>query len=273
MSALAAILEHKRREVNLRKEAHPIDTLSRMDLAAPDFGSALQSPGISAIGEMKRRSPSLGAISEEAQSSEVAQRYRTGGAAALSILTDERFFGGRAEDIASAKRAAGLPALRKDFIVDPYQLHESRHIGADAVLLIVAVLGRRQLGEFIVLARDLGLAVLVETHTEDEVKRAVDSGAAIIGVNNRDLTTMRVDLDTSLRLRLHIPETCLAVAESGIRSRSYVIRLEDAGYDAMLVGGALMVSKHPERRLMQLLGHSAEEDGQSEGRLLSEKLP
>lgn len=253
MNSLAAILEHKRAEVRSRKEEVPIEALPPSKFPTFDFVSALRKPCISVIAEIKRRSPSRGLIAGDADAAELAANYQRGGASALSVLTDERFFGGKRDDIAAAKRAASLPVLRKDFIIDAYQIHESVCLGADAVLLIAAALSDQKLVEFIELAGEIGLQALVEAHTEYEIQRAVAGGATIIGVNNRDLATMVVDLSVCIKLRKTIPEHCLAVAESGIRSRDDVAQIARAGYDAVLMGEALMESDDPVRRLEDLM--------------------
>jgi indole-3-glycerol phosphate synthase len=182
-----------------------------------------------------------------------AARYRQGGAAALSVLTDEAFFGARPDDLARAKAASGLPTLRKDFIVDPWQVCESKGMGADAVLLIVAALPDAAMRECLHVASALGLVVLVEVHNDSELDRAVDAGAELVGVNNRDLRTFAVDLERGLRMRERIPAHCLAVAESGIRTPADVQAVRRAGFDAVLIGEALMESPDPARLIRELL--------------------
>ena len=184
-----------------------------------DFVAALRSPGLSAIAEIKRRSPSKGPIREQLHPADLARTYRDAGAAAISCLTDAEFFGARPEDLPDVATATDLPVLRKEFIIDPYQIHESRGFGADAVLLIVRILGREHLGELLAVCRELRMAALVETHTESEIETAIAAGATIIGINNRDLDTLHVSLDTALSLRRCIPTGCIAVAESGIQKR------------------------------------------------------
>ncbi len=254
MSFLSVILDHKRAEVRRCKQTHAIEAMRPLDLPVRDFESALRKRGVSIIAEIKRKSPSRGFIAEHANTADVASSYLRGGAAALSVLTDQRFFGAATEDLAVAKRATSLPVLRKDFIIDAYQIHQSVHLGADAMLLIVAVLSDAQLEAFIRLAGEVGLQTLVEVHSEHELERALAGGAAIIGVNSRDLATFTVDPNVCLRLRPYIPAHCVAVAESGIRTPEDVIRLADAGYDAILVGEALMEAADPARRLEQLTG-------------------
>jgi indole-3-glycerol phosphate synthase len=257
MITLETILEAKCAEVAARKKQTPVEAIHRSDLPRLDFAAALRAANLSVIAEIKRQSPSRGLIAEHVYPGAIARRYRDGGASALSVLTDESFFGARPDDLAIAKKEAMLPVLRKDFIVDAYQIHEAAQLGADAVLLIVAALSSNDLEQFVGLAHKLGLAALIEVHTKGELDHAVKSGATIIGVNNRNLSTMRVDLATCLRLRTHIPSHCFAVAESGIRSCEYVVQLERAGYDAILVGETLMEADDPAQRLASLLGRTS----------------
>jgi len=254
MSVLAAILDHKRAEVEARNRILADKLEPPPNLPRLDFLSALRGPGVSVIAEIKRKSPSGGAIRQNVDVRTIATSYYRGGAAALSVLTDERFFGGTPDDLIRAKTASSLPVLRKDFIIDPRQIQESLHLGADAVLLIVAVLTDSQLQEFIGLANELDLQALVEAHSIDELERAVRCGATIIGVNSRDLTTMTVHLDTCMELRRYIPSDCISVAESGVRSPDDFLRITDAGYDAILIGETLMAATDPALRLEELTG-------------------
>jgi indole-3-glycerol phosphate synthase len=246
---------HKRREVARRRRARPLDQLREAVPRPPrDFAAALRRPGIAAIAEIKRRSPSKGPLCEELDVAAVARSYARGGAAALSVLTDREYFGGGEGDLRLAAENATLPVLRKDFTIDEYQIHEARLLGADAILLIVRVLSDREMCAYLRATRQLGLAALVEVHDEAELARAVDCGAEIIGVNNRDLETFEVDLGVAFRLKEDIPDECIAVAESGIHSRDDVGRLEAAGYDALLVGEALVRAVDPGAKLAELLG-------------------
>lgn len=254
MNVLATILDHKRAEVQARKQSLAGKLEPPPNLPKLDFLSALREPGVSVIAEIKRKSPSSGSIRRNVDVPAIATSYRRGGAAALSVLTDKRFFGGKTDDLAKAKTASSLPVLRKDFIIDACQIRESIHLGADAVLLIVAALTDSQLEEFLGFANELGLHALVEAHSESELERAIHCGATIIGINSRDLTTMTVHLDVCTGLRRHIPANCVAVAESGVRSRDDFLRLADAGYDAILIGETLMAAADPTRRLRELMG-------------------
>jgi indole-3-glycerol phosphate synthase len=252
------ILARTRADLELRMKARP---LAEVDVAAAErFGqarslkAALKAPGqITCIAEFKRRSPSAGWISESADLEATVRAYAAGGASALSVLTDEPFFAGRLGDLKPASTASGLPVLRKDFIVDVYQIGEALAAGADAVLLIVAALDQTTLGRLLRVTRAFRMDALVEAHDADEVARAVDAGAEIIGINNRDLRTFTVDRELAARLRPSIPSDKIVVAESGIRDAADVARLRDAGVDAMLVGETLMRAPDPAAALRGLL--------------------
>lgn len=241
---LDEILESKRDEAaRLRRRRARLEERAADAPPPSDFRSALAGGDhVSVIAEFKRRSPSAGDLAVGADAGDVARAYASGGAAALSVLTDERWFGGGLDDLAAARRASGLPVLRKDFLVDPVQLLEARGAGADAVLLIVRALGGERLVEMVEAARGLGLHALVEAHDEEEVVRAVEAGAEIVGVNARDLSSFAVDLELCERLVGLVPSDRVAVAESGIRGPSDVARMAAAGADAVLVGSWLMSS-------------------------------
>lgn len=260
-SVLDAILARTRERVEREKAARPLEASHPDVTGAPavrPFATALVRPGaISVIAEHKRRSPSKGAIREDLEPRDVALRYETNGAAALSVLTDEPFFGGRLAHLAQARQATALPTLRKDFTVDPWQIREARAVGADAVLLIVAALEDGELRELLAEARALGVDALVEVHERAELDRALRAGARLVGVNNRDLRTLAVSLETSLSLAAAIPEDVVAVAESGIRSGLDLRRLRDAGFDACLVGEHLMAAPDPGEALRVLLEDAA----------------
>ena len=218
------------------------------------FSEALIAEGISLIAEMKRASPSRGPIRPEASVSEVVETYQRAGARAVSVLTESAYFGGSLGDLVEARAACDLPLLRKDFVVDEYQLLEARAAGADAVLLIVAALDPDRLGALMSAASDLGMDSLVEVHDEDEVRVAVEAGAEVLGINNRDLHSLEVDLETTFRLLADVPAGTVVVAESGITRSEDVENLEKAGVDAILVGEALMRSDDPVRAVRELLG-------------------
>jgi indole-3-glycerol phosphate synthase len=218
-----------------------------------DFAGALSGGSLRVIAELKRASPSRGLICRDYQPREIARGYAQAGAAALSVLTEEDFFLGSLGDLQEARAAGGLPVLRKDFVLDGYQVLESVAAGADALLLIVAALTDRDLRDLLELCGRQRIAALVEVHSEEEVDRALAAGARIIGINNRSLNTMEVSLETSLCLRAKIPPTCLAVSESGIKKAADLERLAAAGFNAVLIGERLMAAPDPGRELAALL--------------------
>ncbi|MBV8430689.1 MAG: indole-3-glycerol phosphate synthase TrpC [Solirubrobacterales bacterium] len=233
MNALDPILAATRAQVE-RRRGRPLP--ERGD-EVRDFLAALRRPGISLIAEHKRRSPSAGPIREDLSLEEVVTAYERGGAAALSVLTEGPNFGGSLEDLRRARAATRLPILRKDFTLDPYQVHEAHAAGADAIILIVAALEDAELAELHALAAELGLAALVEVHDQPELERALAVGPRLIGINNRDLTTLQVDLRRTFELRTAIPDGVTVVAESGF---SQPEQLRDLRVDAVLVGESLM---------------------------------
>jgi len=252
------ILAETRRTVARAKEARPLAALVREAEAAPPprgFAPALRGEDIACIAEFKRRSPSAGWIREQGDPVQIARAYEAAGAAALSVLTDGPFFGGALADLGLARTAVGLPALRKDFMVDPYQVPEARAAGADAILLIVAALEDRELSALLAEAERFRLDVLVEAHDGAEVDRAVALGAKIIGINHRDLRTFEMDMSLAARLRDRIPADRLVVAESGIRTAGDVQRMRNAGVNAILVGENLMRGEDPGAALRTLLAH------------------
>jgi indole-3-glycerol phosphate synthase len=218
-----------------------------------DFLRALTSRQPAIIAEVKKASPSAGVLRENFDPVSIAQAYQQGGAAALSVLTDEKHFKGCLADLESARAAVSLPVLRKDFTIDSYHVHQAAAHGADAILLIAAILTERQMREFRELAESYRMSALVEVHDEDELNPAIASGARIIGVNNRNLHTFKVDLTVSLRLATKIPDSIVKVTESGIHSSSDLQRLRTAGYQAFLVGEHLIKSGNPEGALRALL--------------------
>ncbi|MGA2182527.1 MAG: indole-3-glycerol phosphate synthase TrpC [Bryobacteraceae bacterium] len=219
-----------------------------------DFARALTANPPAIIAEIKKASPSRGLIAAGFDPSRIARAYELGGAAAISVLTDQKHFQGSLADLESARAAVRLPVLRKDFTIDPFHVLEAAAHDADAILLIVAVLSDRELRDYRELAASHGMAALVEVHDGEELKRAVVSGAEIIGVNNRDLRTFEVRLETSLELAADMPANAIRVAESGIRTAADVRRLRAAGYHACLVGEHLMTAKDPAAAVRALLG-------------------
>ena len=244
---LARIVAHKRQDLNERgAELRLLEAAAEASVSGRrGFRQALETSTPAIIAEIKKASPSKGLLSETFDPAAIAQSYEKGGAAALSVLTDERFFQGHWADLRAAREAVGLPVLRKDFTTDSLHVIEAAAHGADAILLITAILETGELRRFRELAEGYGLDVVVEVHDEEELDRALASGATIIGVNNRDLHTFAVHLDTSLRLAERIPADVLAVSESGIHSREDVQLLRGAGYRAFLVGEHLMRSPDP----------------------------
>jgi indole-3-glycerol phosphate synthase len=253
VNRLDPILAATREEVARRRQAVPLSALGDRD---PDdlrsLAEALARPGLSVIAEHKRRSPSAGAIREDLSLEDVVRAYERGGAAALSILTDGPSFGGSLDDLHAARAATALPLLRKDFIVDPYQVRESSAAGADAILLIVAALPDADLRALFSAARELGLSVLVEVHDEHELDIALTLGAPVIGINNRDLTTLEVDIRRTFELLPRVAGHALVVSESGFTSRAQLDELAQAGVDGVLIGEALMRSPDVEAACREL---------------------
>jgi indole-3-glycerol phosphate synthase len=222
---------------------------------ARGFGKALSRSGaIRLIAEVKKASPSKGVIRGDFDPVRIAQAYEQAGASCISVLTEEKFFQGRLEYLAAIRKAAGLPLLRKDFIIDEYQVYEARAAGADAVLLIAACLEKDQMAEYLGIAGQLGLDALVESHTYRELDKTLLAGATLVGINNRDLSTFTVSLDTTLDLLKDIPDDRIVVSESGIKTRDDVVKLEKAGVDAVLVGEGLMREKDIGKKVKELLG-------------------
>ena len=223
--------------------------------AAParDFASALARPGINIIAELKKASPSRGVLRTDFDAVALATQLEAAGAAALSILTEEDHFQGSLEYLRKAHAKTKLPLLRKDFIVDPWQVWEARAAEADTFLLIVSILGEAQLRELLTLGCEMGMEPLVEVHSREELQRAVDSGARMVGINNRDLRTFDVRVETALELIEAVPDDCLAVCESGLHTRADVERLRVAGFDAFLIGERLMQASDPAAALRELL--------------------
>jgi indole-3-glycerol phosphate synthase len=254
---LQKIVEYKREEVARQKEILPLEELRQMLADKPptrDFEGAIRNRDCAVIAEVKRSSPSKGRIREDFNPIEIAGIYADNGASAISILTERKFFEGNAAYVPQIRRAVRLPLLRKDFIVDPYQINETRVLGADALLLIARLLEAGELRDFIGLASELGLAALVEVHDAADMEKAVSSGARIVGINNRDLETFRTDLAVSIGLVRRIPKGITVVSESGIGSRGEIEKLMEAGIHAFLVGESLMREKDVGKKLRELMG-------------------
>ena len=253
---LNKIIAKKREEVEQRKRSLPISSLKERiaQRQAPlDFALALSGDSTRLIAEVKRASPSRGLLCPNFNPVELAKTYAQGGAAAISVLTEANYFEGSIDHLAAIREEVRLPLLRKDFIFDRYQIHESSAYGADALLLIVAILSQEQLEELLALSRSLGLSCLVEVHNKAEVERALLSGAEIIGINNRDLNTFTVDINTTHRLRPLIPRGRVVVSESGIRSRGDIEKLKGWGVNAVLVGETLITADDIPNKMRELI--------------------
>ncbi len=255
---LDKIVATKRQEIAAAKAARPVAELRAAAAAAPpprDFFAALAAPGpIRLIAEVKKASPSAGTIRADFDPVSIATTYEQHGAACISVLTDEPYFQGKLDYLRQVRANASLPVLRKDFILDPYQLYEARAAGADAVLLIAECLDDCALRSLLNEAVALKMTPLVELYEPENLPRVLDAGATLIGVNNRNLHTFEVDLDHTLRMRKRVPDECVLVGESGIRTRADVLRLQEAGVDAILVGEQLMAQQDIGAAVDALLG-------------------
>jgi indole-3-glycerol phosphate synthase len=254
---LDTIVEARRASVAHRKRVLPEVALKiavEKKIPPPrDFPGALTRPGLNVISELKKASPSLGVIRTDYSPAKLATGLEAAGAAALSVLTEEDFFSGALGDLKAASQATKIPILRKDFIVDPWQVWETRAAGADSFLLIAAILDDETLRELLELGRELKMEALVEVHSGEELGRVLAAGARIIGVNNRDLRNFKVHLETSLELVESIPDDCIAVSESGLHAHDDLVRLRSAGFDAFLIGEHLMKRHDPGAALRTLL--------------------
>ncbi|HHP7234680.1 MAG TPA: indole-3-glycerol phosphate synthase TrpC [Desulfobacterales bacterium] len=257
---LDKIVRHKTEEVERARQAMPLERLieaaDRRDGRRPFF-ERLSRPGpagVNIIAEIKRGSPSKGTIRAGLDPADYARRYAAAGAAALSVLTDAAFFQGSFDDFHRARAAANLPMLRKDFVISEYQIYESAVLGADAVLLIVRILSPAQLSDFLAQCETLQLDTLVEVHSEAELQVALEAGAPLVGINNRDLDTFRTDIATCMRLAERLAPGRIAVAESGIHARADIERIQAAGIFNFLIGESLVRAENTERFLQQLLG-------------------
>src|SRR5579859_4541054 len=255
-TVLDRILEARRAEVEHRKKVLP-ETALKYGVAAAtplrDFSAALARPGLNVLAELKPASPSRGVIREPFDPVALATSLESAGAAALSVLTEGEFFRGTLKNLRDARKSIQIPVLRKDFIFDPWQVWETRANDADSFLLIVAALEDGLLRELLALGRELKMEPLVEVHTESELDRALEAGARIVGVNNRNLNTLDVRVQTSTELITRIPDECIAVSESGLRANDDLLRLQGAGFDAFLIGESLMLAPDPGQALAALL--------------------
>ncbi|AET67122.1 Indole-3-glycerol phosphate synthase [Desulfosporosinus orientis DSM 765] len=260
---LDEIVNYTKGRVQALKEAKPMEEIIKAALGTEKkhsfaFAKALAGEGMAFICEVKKASPSKGIISERFPYLEIAQAYEQAGANAISVLTEPHFFLGSDQYLKDIKAQVNIPVLRKDFIIDPYQIYEAKVIGADAVLLICSLLDLKTLKDYLQLVESLGLSALVETHTEEEIDRALEAGAAIIGINNRNLKTFEVDLQTTISLRRHVPKDKILVSESGIKTAEDMERLRHSQVDAVLIGEAFM-RQEDKAALMRNLQSSEEE--------------
>lgn len=262
MSVLARILEHKRAEVAEAQARVPFSQLEEQIQRAPavrSFAQALRRADgcVAVVAEVKKASPSKGIIREDFDPLQIADIYARNGASAISVLTDKRYFGGHLDYLHAIRQRVPIPVLRKDFIIDRYQVLEARVAGADALLLIVSALDDDTLSDLLAYTRELGMEALVEVHTEEELRRALRAGATVIGINNRDLSTFRTRLEVTERLAPLVPSGCLCVSESGIESAEDVHRVAHAGVHAVLVGESLMRAEDIGEKLRELLNVTA----------------
>jgi len=256
-TVLDRIIEARRAAIAHRKKSVPETALRfgvKHSKPVRDFRSALTRDSLNVISELKKASPSRGLIRTDFDPAALARGLEAAGAVALSVLTEEEYFQGDLKYMRDARAVVGLPVLRKDFIVDPWQVWEARATDADSFLLIVAGLDDVMLGELLTLGRELGMEAVVEVHTREELVRALAVGARIIGVNNRNLRTLEVRVETSMELIEEIPEECIAICESGLRTHEDLLRFRAAGFDAFLIGEHLMAQPDPGMALRKLIG-------------------
>ncbi|MFC7448941.1 indole-3-glycerol phosphate synthase TrpC [Rhodococcus daqingensis] len=260
MTVLDSILDGVRADVAARESVLDFGAVKAAAAAAPpalDAATALRAPGIGVIAEVKRASPSKGALSDIADPAELALAYQQGGARVISVLTEERRFHGSLADLDAVRAAVTIPVLRKDFIVGPYQIHEARAHGADVILLIVAALEQQVLASLLDRTESLGMTALVEVHTEEEADRALEAGASVIGINARNLKTLEVDRDTFARIAPGLPTEVVKIAESGVRGTADLLAYAGAGADAVLVGEGLVTSGDPRTAVKDLVAAGA----------------
>lgn len=254
---LDEIVQNKKVEVEERKRENSVAFFCEKikNIGKPRcFISSLSRPYPTLIAEIKRHSPSRGPIWEDLTPSELASQYQSAGASAISVLTDTKYFHGSLQDLQDAHEAVQVPCLRKEFIIDEYQIYETRVHHADTLLLIVRILSDMQLKDFLSLSRELEMEPLVEVHNEKEVERAIDAGAKIIGINNRDLDTLEVNIETTLRLKRNIPEDYIVVSESGISHPQTIQKFYECGVQSFLIGESILYSRKPEDFIPWLLG-------------------
>jgi indole-3-glycerol phosphate synthase len=252
---LDRIVKFKKVEIDKRKNFTPLESfIDKISKEKRDFKKALKKGNISIIAEIKRHSPSRGILREDFNHKSIAKEYEKGGASAISVLTDAKFFWGNNEHLTEVKKKVNLPILRKEFIIDEYQIYQSAYMGADAILLIAKILELKELAKFLDLAKKLNMACLVEVHSKKELKKVFASSAEIIGINNRNLENFQTSIENSLSLKKEIPEKYITVSESGIKKREDLVALEEAGFDAVLIGETLIKEKEIGKKLKELLG-------------------
>jgi indole-3-glycerol phosphate synthase len=255
-SVLEEILAGVREDVARRQQLVPLERVRELAAAAPpalDAAAVLRRPGVGVIAEVKRASPSKGQLAEITDPAALAAEYAAGGARCVSVLTEERWFGGSLADLTAVRAAVGIPVLRKDFVISSYQVHEARAHGADLVLLIVAALEQNALVGLLERIESLGMTALVEVHDEEEADRALEAGAQVIGVNARNLRTLEVDRTVFERIAPGLPNNVVKIAESGVRGPHDLIRYASAGADAVLVGEGLVTQKSPREAVAELV--------------------
>lgn len=256
MSVLESIIEGVREDLAAREAAVPFEEIKQRSAAAPpphDVIAALHAPGVGVIAEVKRRSPSKGELADIGEPADLAADYASAGARVISVLTEQRRFGGSLADLDAARAKVNVPLLRKDFIVSPYQVHEARAHGADMVLLIVAALEQNALEALLDRIESLGMTALVEVHTAEEADRALEAGAKVIGINARNLHTLEVDREVFGKIAPGLPAEVLKIAESGVRGPSDLMAYAGSGADAVLVGEGLVTSDNPRTAVTQLV--------------------
>lgn len=264
---LDEIVANKKDEVKNRKMVFPLSELKARIKDLPDtkgFKNAIardkeKDAPVRLIAEIKKASPSKGIIREDFNPQRIACIYQEGGASAISVLTEERYFLGSIDNLSVVRRVVSIPILRKDFIFDPYQIYEARAFGADAALLIAAILDRSQIDEYLGLLSDLNMDAIVEIHDKDELEKALQTKAEIIGINNRDLKTFKIDMGATYSLKSEIPEGKVVVSESGINNRYDIIQMQRAGIDAVLIGEALMREEDIGKKIKEFFGLAPEE--------------
>lgn len=258
MNKLEEIVAYKKQELAELKARRPLDQVERGLKKRPavrDFRLAIHRPArLSLIAEVKKASPSAGPIRPGADPVDIAKQYSAAGAQAISVLTDEKFFSGSLKDLSAVRDAVGLPVLRKDFLLEEYQVVEASAAGADAILLIAAILPQTILKRLLALSRDLSLTALVEVHSERELGQSLEAGAQVIGINNRNLNTLEIDLKTTEQLIKLVPQEKTRISESGLRSRADVEYVQRQGADAVLIGEEFMTSKDIQARVKELMG-------------------